>query len=167
MSDSPDQPDRDEIELEAVLHALSDPQRLRIVRELASDPEPRACRSFGLEVTKSTCTHHFRVLREAGLITQEIAGDLADELAAPRRHRRPLPGPARRRADRPPPGREPRGLSPRVASASSASESADRGGQRGDPGSASGSVQRPIPTSPEHEIAEIRSAWRSAGSATE
>ena len=74
MSDSPDQPDRDEIELEAVLHALSDPQRLRIVRELASDPEPRACRSFGLEVTKSTCTHHFRVLREAGLITQEVRG---------------------------------------------------------------------------------------------
>ena len=74
MSDSPDQPDCDEIELEAVLHALSDPQRLRIVRELASDPEPRACRSFGLEVTKSTCTHHFRVLREAGLITQEVRG---------------------------------------------------------------------------------------------
>ena len=60
-------PDRDEIELTAVLHALSDPQRLRIVAVLAADEEPRACGSFGLEITKSTCTHHFRVLREAGI----------------------------------------------------------------------------------------------------
>lgn len=74
MSADATQPDRDEIQLEAVLHALSDPQRLRIVRELALDPEPRACRSFGLEVTKSTCTHHFRVLREAGLISQQVQG---------------------------------------------------------------------------------------------
>jgi len=74
MSSDTPQPDRDEIQLEAVLHALSDPQRLRIVRELAADPEPRACRSFGLEVTKSTCTHHFRVLREAGLIAQQVQG---------------------------------------------------------------------------------------------
>jgi DNA-binding transcriptional ArsR family regulator len=69
-----EQPTRDELELAAVLHALSDPQRLRIVRELAADPTPRACRSFGLEVTKSTCTHHFRVLREAGLISQRVHG---------------------------------------------------------------------------------------------
>jgi DNA-binding transcriptional ArsR family regulator len=67
-------PSRDEIELTAVLHALSDPQRLRIVRMLAEDPEPRACGSFGLEVTKSTCTHHFRILREAGVIEQRIEG---------------------------------------------------------------------------------------------
>ena len=74
MSSETTQPGRDEIQLEAVLHALSDPQRLRIVRELDDDPEPRACRSFALEVTKSTCTHHFRVLREAGLINQEVKG---------------------------------------------------------------------------------------------
>ena len=67
-------PDRDEIELTAVLHALSDPQRLRIVAVLAADEEPRACGSFGLEITKSTCTHHFRVLREAGLLEQHQEG---------------------------------------------------------------------------------------------
>ena len=67
-------PDRDEIELTAVLHALSDPQRLRIVAVLAADEEPRACGSFGLEITKSTCTHHFRVLREAGVIRQRPQG---------------------------------------------------------------------------------------------
>jgi len=67
-------PDRDEIELTAVLHALSDPQRLRIVAVLAADEEPRACGSFGLEITKSTCTHHFRVLREAGVLRQHDEG---------------------------------------------------------------------------------------------
>ena len=65
-----DQPSRAEIELTAVLHALSDPQRLRIVQRLAADAEPRTCGSFDLEVSKSTCTHHFRVLREAGVIEQ-------------------------------------------------------------------------------------------------
>jgi DNA-binding transcriptional ArsR family regulator len=58
----------------AVLHALSDPQRLHIVRELSEDPAPRACGSFGLAVSKSTSTHHFRVLREAGVIAQQTAG---------------------------------------------------------------------------------------------
>jgi DNA-binding transcriptional ArsR family regulator len=67
-------PDEDELELAAVLHALSDPHRLRIVRELSADPTPRACGAFDVDVTKSTCTHHFRVLREAGVIEQRALG---------------------------------------------------------------------------------------------
>jgi DNA-binding transcriptional ArsR family regulator len=67
-------PARDEIELPAVLHALSDPHRLRIVRCLAAEPDPRRCGTFGLEVSKSTLTHHFRVLREAGVIEQHAEG---------------------------------------------------------------------------------------------
>ena len=67
-------PARDDMELSAVLHALSDPQRLRIVRMLAEDPEPRPCGTFGLDVSKSTATHHFRVLREAGIIDQRTEG---------------------------------------------------------------------------------------------
>jgi DNA-binding transcriptional ArsR family regulator len=66
-------PELEEMELPAVLHALSDPMRLRIVQSLASG-EPRTCKSFQLPVTKSTCTHHFRVLREAGLIRQQLEG---------------------------------------------------------------------------------------------
>jgi DNA-binding transcriptional ArsR family regulator len=62
------------MELAAVLHALSDPQRLRIVRMLADHPEPRPCGTFGLDVSKSTATHHFRVLREAGIIEQRTEG---------------------------------------------------------------------------------------------
>jgi DNA-binding transcriptional ArsR family regulator len=64
----------EDLELPKVLHALSDPARLQIVRELDLDPTPRPCGSFDLGVTKSTCTHHFRVLREAGLVTQELQG---------------------------------------------------------------------------------------------
>jgi DNA-binding transcriptional ArsR family regulator len=63
----------DEIEIAAVLHALSDPLRLRIVAGLAAQ-DKRTCKSFDLPVTKSTCTHHFRVLREAGVIRQQLEG---------------------------------------------------------------------------------------------
>ena len=62
-----------EIDLAAVLHALSDPMRLRIVAGLAVQ-DKRTCKSFDLPVTKSTCTHHFRVLREAGVIRQRLEG---------------------------------------------------------------------------------------------
>ncbi len=66
-------PTREEIELAGVLHALSDPMRLRIVAGLAVVSE-RTCGSFDLPVVKSTCTHHFKVLREAGLIRQRLEG---------------------------------------------------------------------------------------------
>jgi DNA-binding transcriptional ArsR family regulator len=66
-------PERDELDLSAVLHALSDPVRLKIVAALASDEE-QACASFDVPVTKSTCTHHFKVLREAGVIHQRQEG---------------------------------------------------------------------------------------------
>jgi DNA-binding transcriptional ArsR family regulator len=67
-------PAKEDLDLPTVLQALSDPHRLRIVRLLADDPAPRACGGFGLDVSKSTCTHHFRVLREAGVILQREEG---------------------------------------------------------------------------------------------
>src|SRR5689334_22969465 len=67
-------PTRDELDLSAVLHALSDPVRLRIVAQLAKSERDYTCGSFELPVTKSTCTHHFKVLREAGLIKQRQQG---------------------------------------------------------------------------------------------
>jgi DNA-binding transcriptional ArsR family regulator len=67
-------PKPDELELSAVLHALSDPVRLMIVAELAEGEREYTCGSFALPVTKSTCTHHFKVLREAGLIKQRQQG---------------------------------------------------------------------------------------------
>ena len=67
-------PTCDELELGSVLHALSDPVRLQIVAELARREGEYTCGSFALPVTKSTCTHHFKVLREAGLIHQRPQG---------------------------------------------------------------------------------------------
>ncbi|MDN3025792.1 helix-turn-helix transcriptional regulator [Streptomyces sp. S.PB5] len=67
-------PSREEIRLESVLHALSDPMRLQIARELAAASDELSCSHFDLPVTKSTTTHHFRVLREAGVIQQVYRG---------------------------------------------------------------------------------------------
>ncbi|SRR6266540_6764009 len=68
-------PRREDIRLESVLAALSDPVRLSIVRTLAAMPgSQRACGTFGLPVAKSTASHHFRVLREAGVIDQRDHG---------------------------------------------------------------------------------------------
>lgn len=50
-----------------VLHALCDPVRLDIVVQLASEGET-ACGTFGIEMPKSSLSHHFKVLREAGVI---------------------------------------------------------------------------------------------------
>ena len=68
-----DQPEVDAIELADVLHALSDPTRLEIVRALDADGE-RQCGSFDLGLTKATRSHHFKVLREAGLTFTRLEG---------------------------------------------------------------------------------------------
>jgi DNA-binding transcriptional ArsR family regulator len=47
--------------------------RLQIVAQLSEGVEC-SCGSIKLPVTKSTCTHHFRVLREAGVIHQRQDG---------------------------------------------------------------------------------------------
>jgi DNA-binding transcriptional ArsR family regulator len=65
-------PELEEIELATVLHALSDPVRLRMVAALAEGE--RTCGSIEVPVTKSTVTHHIKVLREAGLIHQRQEG---------------------------------------------------------------------------------------------
>ncbi|MFE7120975.1 ArsR/SmtB family transcription factor [Streptomyces sp. NPDC057654] len=67
-------PAPEEIRLENVLHALSDPMRLRMVRTLAETGTEQSCSVFDLPVSKSTSTHHFRVLRESGVINQIYRG---------------------------------------------------------------------------------------------
>ncbi|MET7857673.1 helix-turn-helix domain-containing protein [Streptomyces sp. NPDC005318] len=67
-------PAREEIRIESVLHALSDPMRLRVVRELAAAEDELTCSRIELPVSKSTTTHHFRVLRESGIISQTYRG---------------------------------------------------------------------------------------------
>jgi DNA-binding transcriptional ArsR family regulator len=69
------QPAREEIRIEQVLAALGDPVRLLFVRQLAKAPAVGvACGVIPLPVTKSTRTHHLRILREAGLISMRAEG---------------------------------------------------------------------------------------------
>lgn len=59
--------------LSCVLYALSDPLRLSIVLSLANKGAQPCC-ALSLPVAKSTASHHFRVLREAGIIRMEQDG---------------------------------------------------------------------------------------------
>lgn len=67
-------PDRDAIALPAVLAALSDPERLAIVRQLADGPQEMAsCFATAPEMPKSTRSHLMKVLREAGVVQNDPA----------------------------------------------------------------------------------------------
>lgn len=64
-----------EVSLQEALDALADPVRRLMVRTLAEAPEwTKACGTFDLPVTKATSSHHFAVLRAAGLIEQRDEG---------------------------------------------------------------------------------------------
>lgn len=69
-------PDLADIEITAVLSALSDPARLDLVRQLAEKgPQTVAqCHSVDPGVPKSTFSYHLKTLREAGLVRNEPAG---------------------------------------------------------------------------------------------
>ncbi|MGP3971690.1 ArsR/SmtB family transcription factor [Streptomyces sp. 6N223] len=69
-----DHPDADDITLQGVLEALADPVRRSIVRQIANAPGDMACGTFAISVTRSTGTHHFRVLRQSGIVRQYYAG---------------------------------------------------------------------------------------------
>jgi DNA-binding transcriptional ArsR family regulator len=61
------EPRADALEMHRVLHALSDPVRLEVVRRLDAGAECR-CGAFNtIGVSKSTLSHHLKTLREAGL----------------------------------------------------------------------------------------------------
>lgn len=70
------EPSIDKIQLEALMGALADPLRLTIVRKLMLESESydHACGWFGFDRPKSSLTHHFKALREAGLIRQRQYG---------------------------------------------------------------------------------------------
>jgi DNA-binding transcriptional ArsR family regulator len=68
------QPAREDIRIDAVLHALGDPIRLMIVRALAQEPKGVPCGDVPLPVSKSTRTHHLRILREAGVTSTRPEG---------------------------------------------------------------------------------------------
>src|SRR5690349_18123074 len=63
-------PSKEDITLEGVLEALADPMRLRIIRSLMKVDGCMSCSEAAPcpDMAKSTLSHHFRTLREAGLI---------------------------------------------------------------------------------------------------
>ncbi len=81
-------PERDEIRITSVLHALADPVRLEIVRALAVHEDGISCGALPVGVTASTLTHHVRTLREAGVVrvrpqgTSRISSLRRDDLDA-------------------------------------------------------------------------------------
>ncbi|MEF3402572.1 ArsR/SmtB family transcription factor [Agromyces sp. CCNWLW203] len=66
-------PDEHEIDLFEVMAALSDPVRRAILASIAGSPGA-SCSTSDFGVTKSALTRHWRVLRESGLIRQEVDG---------------------------------------------------------------------------------------------
>ena len=70
-------PDINDVDLGDVLHALADPHRRAVIAALAADPDgvERLCASLEMQVTRSTKTHHWKVLREAGLVYQRDVGN--------------------------------------------------------------------------------------------
>jgi DNA-binding transcriptional ArsR family regulator len=70
------EPGVEDLRLETVLGALSDLLRLRIVQKLLLESEEfdHPCGWFGLDRPKSSLTHHFKALREAGITRQRQYG---------------------------------------------------------------------------------------------
>lgn len=62
------------VDLPTVLQALSDPGRLAIVQQILAADRPLACNEVEVDVSKATLSHHFEVLREAGLISTKVEG---------------------------------------------------------------------------------------------
>ncbi|MCL7375296.1 helix-turn-helix domain-containing protein [Streptomyces sp. 35G-GA-8] len=67
-------PDLSEVTLQQVLEALADPVRRMVVSQLAQSAHDMSCGTFEAPVSPSTLTHHFNVLREAGVIRQYYEG---------------------------------------------------------------------------------------------
>ena len=74
------EPSTADFELPRVLAALADPHRLATIRFVARNGDSwcsQVMQGAGLEMSKSTFSHHLRVLREAGIVTRRIEGTKA------------------------------------------------------------------------------------------
>ena len=69
-----DYPARDHIELVDVLQAIGDPVRLQLLHILDQADGAICCSEIPLPVSKSTGSHHLKVLREAGVVRAHVDG---------------------------------------------------------------------------------------------
>ena len=69
------EPDLSTVDIAALLHALSDPVRLTIVRQLdEAGTDGLTCGQLDIPVGKSTCSHHLKVLLHAGVTAEREEG---------------------------------------------------------------------------------------------
>ena len=64
----------EQVELTDLMYALSDPARVDIVRHLAREGRPMSCSEITRDRPKSSMSHHFKILREAGVLATRVAG---------------------------------------------------------------------------------------------
>lgn len=71
-------PSIEDVTVEGILHALSDPIRVAIFAQIAGASSAQTCSNFvnisQKAIPKSTLSQHFKALREAGLIRGERQG---------------------------------------------------------------------------------------------
>jgi DNA-binding transcriptional ArsR family regulator len=71
-------PSMQEVTVEGILHALSDPIRVAMYADIVAQECPQSCSNFlrisDKAIPKSTLSQHFKILREAGLIRSERHG---------------------------------------------------------------------------------------------
>ena len=68
-------PRTQDLDLAKVLHALSDPVRLKLVRMLAAERD-LTCGALCLGRPKSSMSHHFKTMIDAGLLRVDVAGNV-------------------------------------------------------------------------------------------
>jgi DNA-binding transcriptional ArsR family regulator len=71
-------PSIEDVTVEGILHALSDPVRVEMYADIVTQEYPQPCSDFltvsDKAIPKSTLSQHFKILREAGLIRSERCG---------------------------------------------------------------------------------------------
>ncbi|MFL6022599.1 MAG: ArsR/SmtB family transcription factor [Marmoricola sp.] len=78
--------------VQEVLAALADPVRLEMVRRMSADGGPVACSQLYDDIGKSTASHHFKVLREAGITERVVIGGQTHQLLRAAELETALPG---------------------------------------------------------------------------
>lgn len=70
------EPARESLNLTQILDALADPIRRHLLRRAYEEHQPLACSkaSADLDLSSATLSHHWKVLREAGLTRTTVSG---------------------------------------------------------------------------------------------
>ena len=67
-------PKIEQVELTDIMYALSDPARVEIVRRIINEGRPMTCGELNADRPKSSMSHHFKILRDSGVLETMIDG---------------------------------------------------------------------------------------------